>query len=196
MRWLAVMLLIVGLSGAARADDKALARDLFHEATRRYDLGDYPRALELFKKAYLNYEAPALLFNIAQCQRHLGDKPEAIKLYKSYLRKFPDAPNRVEVEGVVARLEAEGAQEHATRSTPPQGTLTPLEKSAPLVASKPADPEQKPIYKKWWLWTTVAVVATAGIAVGLGVGLSQPTKFQPTLQGFGPGAKTSALVSW
>jgi hypothetical protein len=32
-------------------------------------------------------------------------------------------------------------------------------------------PATRPLYRQWWLWTTVGVVV-AGVAVGLGVGLS------------------------
>ncbi len=54
-------------------------------------------------------------------------------------------------------------------------TLEPLPRPSlalapPLVAEKPA-PRATPLYKKWWLWTTIAVAA-AGTAIGLGVGLS------------------------
>jgi tetratricopeptide (TPR) repeat protein len=205
MRWLLATVTVCALMGSARADNKALARDLFREGTRQYDLGDYSKALELFKKAYLNFEEPAILFNLAQCQRQLGDKPEAVKLYRSFLRKVPDSPARPEVERIIARLESEIAQEQASKKTPPQGTLAPVERPAPppsvapqtAVRETPKSVDHTPVYRKWWLWTAVAAVVVVGASVGLGVGLSsQPTKFDPTLHGFGPGMKTSALVSW
>lgn len=85
-------------------DNKQLARELFNEGNRLYDLNDYAKALDSFRKAYLAYEEPSLLFNIAQCQRQLALKEEAIKSYQSYLRKMPSASNRVEVERLIAKL--------------------------------------------------------------------------------------------
>lgn len=46
-----------------------------------------------------------------------------------------------------------------------------------------------PLYRRWWLWTAVGVVAT-GAAVGLGVGLTA-RPFSSTLSDFGPGTPSS-----
>ncbi len=42
---------------------------------------------------------------------------------------------------------------------------------ASLVAS--AAPK-RPLYKRWWLWTTVGVIAAGAIATGLALGLTAP----------------------
>jgi hypothetical protein len=43
-----------------------------------------------------------------------------------------------------------------------------------------ASPEKKvPVYKRWWLWTTVGAVVVAGVGIGLGVGLSQSAPGAP-----------------
>lgn len=42
-----------------------------------------------------------------------------------------------------------------------------------------AAPPKKPVYKRWWLWTTVGVVVGVGVGVGLGVGLSRPRVVLP-----------------
>jgi tetratricopeptide (TPR) repeat protein len=212
--WLAFALLL-SLDGAAHADNKAIARDAYREGTRQYDLGDFNSALAAFKKAYLNYEEPAFLFNIAQCHRMLGDKAEAIRFYKVYLHKLPQTENRAEVERLIAGLESALREERAVRAHPPTETLPPAGEprtvepkaietkqieskpeahatapAAPLVGVAPAAPT--PIYKRWWLWTVVGVAA-AGVGVGLGVGLYHP-KLDPTLKDIGPGA--GALVRW
>src|SRR6202012_3844268 len=89
----------------ASAEDKAAARAAFAEGQRRYDLNEFEAALAAFKQAYLAYEEPVFLYNIAQCYRQLGNRTEAIKFYRSYLRKVPDAANRREVQELVATLE-------------------------------------------------------------------------------------------
>ncbi len=123
-----VALLIALAAGGAHADNKEAARASYIEGTRLYDLADFNAALEAFKKAYLNYEEPAFLFNIAQCYRSLGNKPEAVRFYRTFLRKVPQAPNRDEVLKIIANLEQQIAQDHASRVEPPTGMLPPATK--------------------------------------------------------------------
>ncbi|MGZ3426622.1 MAG: hypothetical protein ACXVCV_08235, partial [Polyangia bacterium] len=44
-----------------------------------------------------------------------------------------------------------------------------------------AAPERRPVYKKWWFWTTAGVVVAGGLAVGLAVGLAKPTSSERIL---------------
>jgi tetratricopeptide (TPR) repeat protein len=171
---------VVSLAALAHAEDKAKARQAFESATRHYDLTEYREALTAFKEAYRNYPDPSFLFNIGQCHRQLGEKEQAIKFFRNYLSKVPNAPNREAVRSVIAHLEQLSEQERRTKSSPPLGTIQPNEATpantpptAPLTVTTPSQPPpaRTPIYKKWWLWTAVGVVA-AGAAVGLGVGLS------------------------
>jgi hypothetical protein len=53
----------------------------------------------------------------------------------------------------------------------------------PATASRPL--ERTPIYRRWWLWTTVAAAGVT-VGVGLGVGLGVH-RFSATLPDFGPG---------
>lgn len=57
----------------------------------------------------------------------------------------------------------------------------PSQLDARTAAAPTKDGERRstPLYKKWWLWTTVGVVVAAGVGIGLGVGLSQPTVRYP-----------------
>jgi tetratricopeptide (TPR) repeat protein len=139
---MASVLLFTTISSTAHADNKSAARDSFREGSRQFDLGEFKLALDAFKKAYLLYEEPAFLFNIAQCHRQLGDKPEAIRFYKTYLRKVPTAPNRAEVERIIATLEAE--QEQATKNKPPAGTIEPAPPPPPTPPPTPT-PQLTPI---------------------------------------------------
>ncbi len=168
----------------ARADNKDIAREAFQEGSRQYEIGDFKAALAAFKKAYLNYEDPAFLFNIAQCERALGDKPEALRTYRVFLYKVPDSPQRPSVEKIVAELQAAIDQEKAAAAHPPTGTIAPGATTAPSPAttseSAPAQPaasltasppaREKPLVKRGWFWGVVAggAVVVAG-AVTLGV---------------------------
>jgi tetratricopeptide (TPR) repeat protein len=208
MRQLVACCLTLFLVGAAHADDKHAAKQAFVEGSRQYDVGDFQAALTAFKRAYLNYEDPAFLFNIAQCQRVLGDKTEALRTYRIYLQKVPNAPNRVDVERVIADLQAPSGRERAatpaTVAVAPPATVAvapPAAESRPPEApahvpsalalttnSLPARASDRvPVYKKWWLWTVVgAVAAGAALGIGLGVGLQKTNN--TTLPAFGPNA--------
>ncbi len=195
---IAVALLIVSSPAHALADDKIVAREAFREGMRQYEVGDVKAALAAFKRAYLSYEEPAFLFNIAQCERVLGEKSEALREYKMYLRKLPAAPNRAEVQKIVGDLEAALAAE---RRKPPQERAEIAPSPAPALAAAPsprplavivkfeppATPprSEKPAYKKWWVWTVVAVVV-AGAGVGLGLGFGLKPSNNTTLPNIGP----------
>ena len=67
MRCIAIVAVVVALAPSAHAEDKQKAREAYERATQDYDLGEYKEALDAFKEAYRNFEDPAFLFNIAQC---------------------------------------------------------------------------------------------------------------------------------
>jgi tetratricopeptide (TPR) repeat protein len=183
-----VTLLLVLAVGAARADNKSLARQLYQGATKHYKLGEYREALAAFKDAYRNYEDPSFLFNIGQCHRMLDEKREAIRAFKTYLSEVQAAPNRAEVLRMIHQLEETVKHDEEQKDAPPTGTLPtqvspepiPEATQAPqpqvqVAPPPPARPVDTPTYKKWWVWTIVGVAAVgAGLGVGLGLGLREP----------------------
>ena len=170
-----VMVLVACVAAPAAADDAADARTHFQKGRALYDVGRFDDAAREFEAAYQLKTDPVLLFNLAQAYRFAGKPQPALVAYRSYLRNLPDAPNRAQVEASIAELQrVVDEQQHAQKS-PPAETLTPGQPIATpaLTATAPA-PAKPPLYKRWWLWTAVGVVAATGLAVGLGVGLSQP----------------------
>ncbi|MGZ3425906.1 MAG: tetratricopeptide repeat protein [Polyangia bacterium] len=139
LRGIVAAALVCALAGIAFADNKEAAKESYSEGKRHYDLGEYDAALAAFKKAYLNYEEPVFLFNIAQCYRALGDRPGAVRSYRAFLRNWPKAPNREQVERIVAELEAAIAQDATAKAAPPQDTLPPG-KPPETAKPKPAEP--------------------------------------------------------
>ena len=186
----ALLLVAAGPAAAGKPAESARAREQFRAAQQHYKLAEYPQALDAFKETYRILEDPSLLFNIAQCYRQLNKKEEAIRFYRTYLHDAANTADREDVQKIIASLDAALKQEAAARDVPPQSTLEqpraaapvvsapePLAAPAPaplLVAVAPAPRHaDRPVYTRWWLWTTVGVVVAAGVGVGLGLALTQ-----------------------
>ncbi|HEY1587034.1 MAG TPA: hypothetical protein VGH63_15170 [Polyangia bacterium] len=180
MRALLIACLLSLVATPALAENRDAARAAYRAAAKHYDLGEFADALASFKEAYRNYEDPSLLFNIGQCERMLGQNAEAVRSFRAYLQQ-PDPANRTQVEELINKLQSEIDAQEAAKRQPPEGTIRPDEpahatapapEAAVVVTAPPPAPRRTPIYKKWWLWTAVGVVAV-GVAVGVGVGVTQ-----------------------
>jgi tetratricopeptide (TPR) repeat protein len=177
---IAIVLLLLMWPRALFADEGAAeAKRLYLSGTKHFDLGEYQQALEDFKSAYRVRDEPVLLYNIAQCERLLGHNEEAMRSYKAYLRRSPTAPNRDEVEAKITALEQAVSARDRARNIPPIPPLTPPPESTNAQLTAAAPVKKTPVYKKWWLWTTVGGAVAVGLGVGLGVGLhhSAPPTF-------------------
>lgn len=214
MRWTVLCLALLVAAPPAHADNRDVAREEFKTGARYFEIADYPRALEHFKAAYVSFEDPAILFNIAQCERLLNHKPEALRAYRIYLQKRPDSPNRADIENIIATLQeaiekdqkastmppvgVEGSRPREEVPPPPTPAPTPAVTPAPeaVVATAPPPP-RKPIYKQWWFWAGAGAVVVVAVGVGIGVGVASNSHpdFKPTGPEIGPGATSSALTT-
>ncbi|MCK5799858.1 MAG: PEGA domain-containing protein [Deltaproteobacteria bacterium] len=88
------------------------AKVFFARAETQYRLGHFAKALANYQAALKFRHHPSIIFNIAQCYRHLKNAERAVFFYKLFLadweRMYPrsKAPNEAEVLGHVAKLEA------------------------------------------------------------------------------------------
>jgi tetratricopeptide (TPR) repeat protein len=182
----ALSLLMVLLWWAVAQAEKPGEAD-YRAGARSYAIGEYGPALELFKSAYKASGRPALLFNIAQCQKKLGQKAEAAATFRNYLQLLPEAADRVEVESTIAALEraveqerraeaerAANAQKQQQQEPPPPPPPKEAIAPPPVVSPPPADhkPAARPLYKQPWLWAVVGGVVVVGAAVGIGLALA------------------------
>jgi tetratricopeptide (TPR) repeat protein len=104
---IACLLLASGAPASGDEDTRVRAKAEFERGKTLYRLTRYTQALEAFTAAYLLAQEPALLFNIAQCQRELGQDEAALKTYRSYLASSSELDaDRAEIERTVAGLEA------------------------------------------------------------------------------------------
>jgi len=155
-----------------------------------YKLGKFSDALTQYSKAYEIYPAPALLFNIGQCQRNLKDFEKAIFSYESYLRSTPAAANRALVEDLItesrvllkkqrddqaaadarARGDADAERNRkeldAQRAADEAARQRAVAESEKIAAARAAGAEadrrrQGRVYRKWWFWTAIGAVAAA-----------------------------------
>jgi tetratricopeptide (TPR) repeat protein len=182
----AAVVLTVLAPAAAHADPARLreARAHYEQAVADYNLDEYAPALAEFREAYRIKPDPSFLFNIAQCHRKLGQNEAALDYYRKYLRNLPDAPNRADVERIVAEL-------HTKETAPqPDATPRPMPTPAPVVTPTPAPvprleaptpapeasliatpaappPPSSPIYKRWWFWTGVGVIVVSAAVIGV-----------------------------
>jgi tetratricopeptide (TPR) repeat protein len=125
-----LLILQVGTAGAG-ADS---VRGHFARGQRLFVEERYEEALHEFEQASAlsPVEMADFYFNIGQCQRHLGQARRAIAAFERYLELKPDADDRQQVRGMVARLRARA------RSEPPLDPATAL---APEPPAEPARPE-------------------------------------------------------
>ncbi len=180
------------LAAPAHADDAPQARAHFNKGSAFFDVGRFAEAASEYEQAYQLKNDPALLFNLGQAYRFDGQYAKAIVAYKSFLRRVPNASHAVEVQQHIASLQKLLDEQKRATTTPPTGTLppaqaepeaqpppstsrshapSPVTPSEATVAARPS-PRPTPLYKKWWLWRAVGGVVVAGVAVGLGLGLT------------------------
>jgi hypothetical protein len=102
---------------SAGGSSTAAARAHARQALALYDLKRFQEAFGEFEQAYLLEQDPALLYDMAQCQRKLGNNEEALHFYRTYLRRVPKGPSAVEAEK--RAREIEDAMNRAKRTSAP-----------------------------------------------------------------------------
>jgi tetratricopeptide (TPR) repeat protein len=189
-----VLVLLGALSSELRAAEppQKPAKIIIKEGNTAYRLGKFDEALELYEKAYKRLPEPRLLFNLAQCHRQLGHLEKAVFLYRNFLEHFPLAPNKAFVEQTIAQLEkqradekrkaeeARRAQEQARQEAlaREKAALTPVPvvtPAPPLAAVEvaPAPPPPRPWYRRWYVWTPIALAVAGGGAAAAAVLLTR-----------------------
>jgi hypothetical protein len=98
-----------------RLDDEK-ARELFLQGRSAYDRGEYRDAWDHFHQAYMLSKRPQLLYNVGQAADRLRQDREAVSAFRLYLKKLPNAENRVEVENRLRALEQRVREEEARRA--------------------------------------------------------------------------------
>ena len=137
----ATLVVVVAFTASASAEPSAEehSAELAAAGSVAYNLGDFDRAVELFKEAYKARSDSYLLFNIAQSHRQLGDCRDALFFYRRFLSETADEANRKTVEERIDDLEANCREEERLKSEPPVHTIQAARPTPPVVVSDVAD---------------------------------------------------------
>jgi tetratricopeptide (TPR) repeat protein len=108
MRLLPVIAIALAFPTTAWADPVAAqrAQELYERAEVHFNVGEFRRALELYRAAYKLQPLIGLIVDLGRCHQQLGEYDRALFQYRTYLHQLPDAPNRAEVERLIAECEA------------------------------------------------------------------------------------------
>lgn len=157
------------------------------KAREAFAAGRYEDALNLFAKLYAETLHPVYLRNIGRCHQKLRQPDQAIDKFNEYLAKekkiSPD--ERKEIDGYIKDMEALREEQARQKNPPPPPptVVTPVNPPPPqynpypppppptttssgMLVAQPGPTEEAPIYKKWWFWTGIGVVA-AGTVVAV-----------------------------
>ena len=157
---MAAILVTLGawLPAVALGDDVVLSRAKFDEAELHFKLGEFQKALPLYKEAYKAKALPAFLFNIGQCHRYLGDCDKAEFFFSQFLAQVPNSPHARTISTIIEECK-------------PRGKKKPLARPL-LKPRRPVKPEvsDRSGRRKLLLWTGVGVssaLLVTGVVTGV-----------------------------
>jgi tetratricopeptide (TPR) repeat protein len=162
-RWgriVAAIVLGMGLSGLAHAEDEAVnkAREYFQAGAQAYAVGEYAAAVQAFEQANALAPRPALLFSIAQAERrqYFLDKNRdhlvrAIRMYRAYLEADAQGSRKVDAVQALSELEplvppdSDGALREPTASALPTRVMVSSPAPEVRIALDGATPSPSPL---------------------------------------------------
>lgn len=136
IRLVPVLLLCAALP--ARAESVSEAKLHFEKGQTHYTLGEFSEAAAEFKEAFRLKHEPAILYNVAQALRQSHQYQQAYFAYSQFLHLRPDAPNRSEVEGLMAQMKQKMEEKEEYEKGHPSATLE--EKDEPEKRAEPPAP--------------------------------------------------------
>ncbi|HXU69060.1 MAG TPA: tetratricopeptide repeat protein [Polyangia bacterium] len=203
-----VVVVVAGAAAAWARPSKSGAEHLVR-GSRLYNEGRYDEAIAELQAGYAIDPRPDFLYALGQAERKRGDCKAAVAWYERYVATGPSSQRTVATLVQIDRCKQELASATpSTTTTAPPAPATPVEpppaperpqasapppSSAPLPSEAPATATatttptteapagRTPLYKRWWLWTTVAVVVAGGVGAGVAIALTQQPSFRSTL---------------
>ena len=166
--WILLAGLWVPRPADAQHTDLERARAAFKEAEMHFKLGEFKKALPMYKEAFRAKAMPEFLFNIGQCHRHLGDCTRANFFFRQYLTQVPGTPHKTKVMRMVTECEAV-IKNQQPGPAPVKPKPDPIKPKPDPVEPQPGA-ARKPL-SRIWFWTGVGVTgalfATAAVTGAL-----------------------------
>jgi hypothetical protein len=201
LRGVTILALLLATAPAGAAGDMEKARALFQKGQTDFALGKFLDAVQSFEEAYREVPRPELLWNMAKAYRKQYDIDRDVNhlrrakvLYRNYAELATNGKERTEahqeeevVEGELRQVEQTNGSLVASSTRPgtaqsrlpgvrnPSETQpgTTVPPGAAVGTPEGKQEQQKPLVRRWWLWTAIGGAAAVGLGVGLGVGLTQ-----------------------
>ena len=126
----AVLVMVLTLAGAARADHASEMK-----ARESFAAGRYDEALQTFAKLYAETLNPIYLRNIGRCQQKLKQPDKAIDAFHDYLIKGGkkiSSDEKAEINGYIKEMEAL-RDEQASKQQATPAPVAPVQPIAPAV---------------------------------------------------------------
>jgi tetratricopeptide (TPR) repeat protein len=89
---------------ASEDEMTAEARTFFLRGVAMFRARHYEAAMQAFMAAHRFAPLPAVLYNLAITAERMGAKRDALDYYREYLLRWPEAPDRADVEKKIAAL--------------------------------------------------------------------------------------------
>jgi tetratricopeptide (TPR) repeat protein len=155
--------------------------------------GKNDKAIDYFKR-YLAV-APPKVRERSEAERWLRELQHGRSARAAATRRS-DGPTPAELAAAANPETPRETPPRASEPTAPRATTPTPVPTAPAPAAAapaattalvttPAPPAKTPVYKKWWLWTTLVLVVGAGVGVGLGLALTQDYSYPKTTTDLG-----------
>ncbi|MCP4606828.1 MAG: tetratricopeptide repeat protein [Proteobacteria bacterium] len=128
------------------AEQREEAKGYFISGSESFEVGNYRKAIDQFRKAFEIVRSPEILYNIGRCHEELGEAEEAIYQYEMYLRFYPTDED---AENVRHRISVLRELENKKEPRNPEKELDRGEGEE--------RPESDPTEDKWWTGVRVGV---------------------------------------
>ncbi len=183
---------------ADEAEARRAAFAILKNAEDAYEDGFYEIALDRFLDAYETFPHPGFHARIGACHQALGDHDAAIESFERFIEEVPDAPNRAEVEDMLAvSLQAIGEDTLPLATLAPEDDEETSEDYEPIddlemsdLTTSPGlvpDLDEKglardesrddPLYRRWWFVTAVGVSVVAVVGGATYAGSQRGTEY-------------------
>ncbi len=159
-------------AGDERAANLKRAEELYRNGERLYTEGSYESAILAFQESYELSKEPQLLYNIGNAYERLGDFANSRRYLDQYRAFAPEKEREALSRRIQALDQRQKEKEQKERDAAAANQTNPVTNPQPD-PNPPTNnpPTDQPPPKKDRLFGPAAIALTAGVVVGLGLGV-------------------------